>query len=163
MKLGAQFFSIRDRSTTPEDLYASFRRMKEIGYSVVQMSGVCRMEPERFKAYSEEFSLPITCTHNPYDRIVNDTDALIREHQIYGCPVIGIGSMPNEFRGSVAAAREFVKVIETPMKKIRDAGLVFAYHNHAFELEAHEDGMILDYLIDEVSRMKFSSGTSSMR
>ena len=44
MKLGAQFFSIRDRSQTPEDLYASFAKMKEIGYEIVQMSGICKIE-----------------------------------------------------------------------------------------------------------------------
>ena len=155
MKLGAQFFSIRDRSQTPEDLYASFAKMKEIGYEIVQMSGICKIEAEKLKAYSEEFALPITCTHNSFDRIVNDTDALIKEHIIYGCPVIGLGGMPNEYRTSLEAAREFIKVMELPMKKINDAGLRFAYHNHAFEFDKFDGVTIYDTLIEESPTMNF--------
>ena len=32
MKLGAQFYSIRDNTTTPDDLREAFRKVKEIGY-----------------------------------------------------------------------------------------------------------------------------------
>ena len=98
MKLGAQFFTLREKNKTPEGLYRSFADVKKIGYQVVQMSAICQIEPERLKAYSDEFELPITCTHSPFERIVNDTDALIKEHIIYGCPVIGLGSMPNSSR-----------------------------------------------------------------
>ena len=79
MKLGAQFYTLRERNKTPEGLYNSFKRVKEIGYQVVQMSAICQIEAERLKSFSDEFELPITVTHSAYDRIVNDTDALIKE------------------------------------------------------------------------------------
>lgn len=41
MKLGAQFYSIRTKTTTPEDLKASFKAMKEVGYENAQMSAIC--------------------------------------------------------------------------------------------------------------------------
>ena len=118
MKLGAQFFTLRERNKTPEGLYNSFKTVKEIGYQVVQMSAICQIEAERLKSFSDEFELPITCTHSAFDRIVNDTDALIKEHVTYGCPVIGIGSMPNEYRDSVEGARAFMEAVREPMKKI---------------------------------------------
>ena len=135
MKLGAQFYTLRERNKTPEGLYNSFKRVKEIGYQVVQMSAICQIEAERLKSFSDEFELPITCTHSAFDRIINDTDALIKEHITYGCPVIGIGSMPNEYRGSIEGARAFMDAVRTPIKKMEDAGLRFAYHNHEFELD----------------------------
>ena len=93
MKLGAQFFTLREKNKTPEGLYNSFKKVKEIGYQVVQMSAICQIEAERLRSFSDEFELPITVTHSPLDRILNDTDALINEHKIYGCPVIGLGMM----------------------------------------------------------------------
>lgn len=156
MKLGAQFYSIRTKTTTPEDLKASFKAMKEIGYENAQMSAICKMDPYELKAFSDEFELPIVCTHSPYDRIINDTDALIKEHQIYGCPVIGLGSMGGDYRGSFEGLKKFLSEIEAPVKKIRDAGLYFSYHNHAFEFEKLDNGaLIYDYMIENCPEMTF--------
>lgn len=155
MKLGAQFFSIRDKTTNPEDLKASFAKMKEIGYSIVQMSAICPMDPTVLLSYSEEYALPITCTHSSYDRIINDTDNLIKEHLIYKCPVIGLGAMPAEFRGSLEATDAFLKAIELPVKKMQDAGLRFGYHNHAFEFENPEQTKIYDYMIEKAPALNF--------
>ena len=154
MKLGAQFYSIRDNTTTPEDLKKSFEAMKNIGYEIVQMSAICPIDPELLRSYSEEYSLPITCTHSPYDRIINDTDNLIREHLIYGCPTIGIGSMPNEFREG-RGVYDFIESIREPIRKIIVAGLDFAYHNHAFEFELIDGKPIFDILIEELPDLNF--------
>ena len=133
MKLGAQFYSIRTECQTPEALYNAMRKIKEIGYEIVQISGVCAIEAERLKAYSEEFDLPITCTHKPYDSLIGDTDNLIAYHKTINCPVIGLGSIPIPMRSSLEGIRTFIESIREPIKKINAAGLNFAYHNHAFE------------------------------
>lgn len=155
MKLGAQFYSIRDNTQTPENLRNAFKAMKDIGYEIAQMSAICPIEPEILKGYSEEFSLPIVCTHSPFDRIVNDTDALIREHKIYNCPTIGLGAMPREYIENADTLRTFIETVKEPIKKIRDAGLRFAYHNHAFEFEKFDGKLIFDILIDELPCLDF--------
>ena len=163
MKLGAQFYSIRDNTTTPEDLKESFKKIKDIGYEIVQMSAICKIEAERLKSFSEEFSLPITCTHSPFDRIINDTDALIREHIVYGCPTIGLGSMPREYVESPDGLAAFIDTIKLPIKKIRDAGLRFAYHNHAFEFDKIDGKLPYDVLIEELPELDFIVDTYWIR
>ena len=153
MKLGAQFYSIRDNTQTPEDLYRAFKEIKSIGYEIVQMSAICDIDPKLLKSYSDEFALPITCTHSPYDRIINDTDALINEHKIYGCPTIGLGYMPNEYHGD--GIYKFIDTLREPLRKIKAAGLDFAYHNHAFEFESVGGKLIYDILIDELPELSF--------
>ena len=153
MKLGAQFYSIRDNTQTPEDLYRAFKEIKSIGYEIVQMSAICDIDPKLLKSYSDEFALPITCTHSPYDRIINDTDALINEHKIYGCPTIGLGYMPNEYHGD--GIYKFIDTLREPLRKIKAAGLDFAYHNHAFEFESVDGKLIYDILIDELHELSF--------
>ena len=154
MKLGAQFFTLREKNKTPEGLYRSFAEVKKIGYQVVQMSAICKIEAERLKAYSDEFELPITCTHSPIDRILNDTDALIKEHITYGCPVIGLGMMAKEYHGSVEGVRTFLETIREP-KKIEAAGLRFAYHNHAFEFDDLGGVCAYDILMEEAPTLNF--------
>lgn len=153
MKLGAQFYSIRDNTTTPEDLRNTFKAIKEIGYEISQMSAICAIDPELLRSYSEEFALPITCTHSPFDRIVNDTEKLIEEHKIYGCPTIGLGAMPLEYRNG--GVYDFIEVMREPLRKIKAAGLDFAYHNHAFEFESVNGKLVYDILIDELPELSF--------
>lgn len=155
MKLGAQFYSIRTECTTPEALYSSMRKIKDIGYEIIQISGVCDIEAERLKAYSEELSLPITCTHKPLASIINDTDNLIKYHKIIGSPVIGLGSMAHEYRESIDTAREFIKIIREPIKRIKDAGLSFTYHNHSFEFDDKGGTNIFELLFEELPEADF--------
>lgn len=155
MKLGAQFYSIRTECTTPEALYASMKKIKEIGYDIIQISGCCDIEAERLKAYSDELALPITCTHKAYDLIVNDTDNLIAYHKTIGCPVIGLGSMPKEYRTSLADARAFIAGIRDSVKKINDAGLTFTYHNHSFEFDPVDGTNLFEILFEELPEANF--------
>ena len=45
----------------------------------------------------DENGLQIVLTHTDPNRILNDTEAVIREHDIMGCDYIGIGMMPQKY------------------------------------------------------------------
>lgn len=151
MKLGAQLYSLRTFTQNAEDLRTAILKCKAMGYQNVQFSGVANMGADVWAQISRETEMEIVCTHSAFDRIVNDTDALIAEHKTFGCSVIGIGSMPGEFRGTKKALENFFAVMEEPVKKIEAAGLRFAYHNHDFEFEPFSDaeGCAMDTMIEE--------------
>ncbi|MBQ8689949.1 MAG: sugar phosphate isomerase/epimerase [Clostridia bacterium] len=156
MKLGAQLFSLRTECDTPEKLYGTMKKMKEIGYDAVQASAICEIEGARLRSYIDELSLPVLCTHRPFDEIVNNTKKSIEFHKAIGCPVVGLGAMPVEFHGTFEGLTGFLNAIKEPVKMIRDAGLTFAYHNHAFEFDTLENGVTAyDYLIEEAPDINF--------
>lgn len=150
MKLGAQLYSICNHVQTADDFRTSLFRLKKMGYENVQASGIGPIAAEDLRDISQETDMPIVCTHIAMDRIVNDTENVIREHKIFNCPVIGIGSMPKENRTSQEGVDAFIASMETPVKKILDAGLKFSYHNHQFEFTVPEGGnrMIMDTLLE---------------
>lgn len=160
MKLGAQLYSIRTFLKTEEDLKNSFAKIKKIGYENVQLSGAAPMPAEYLREVSAETGLAIVCTHSPFERITGDTEALIAEHRIFGCPVIGLGSMPKEYRGTREGYETFLRQLETPVKKILDAGLHFAYHNHSFEFDPLDDGSIIyDEMLERLQNWQFIMDT----
>ena len=128
MKLGAQLYSVRNHLQNEEDLKMTFRRIKEIGYENVQLSGAAPFSAEVIRATSLESGLPIVCTHTPFARILEETDQVISEHKLFQCPVIGLGAMPREYQGTREALDAFLKTLEAPVQRILDAGLHFAYH-----------------------------------
>lgn len=161
MKLGAQLFSLRDFIKTPEDIRETFHKVKAMGYENVQFSGGGPIDARELKAISDETGLAIVCTHSAPDRILNDTEALIEEHKIFGCPVIGYGCMPKEFRKGERDVMEFFEELKAPVQKILDSGLRFAYHNHAFEFEMKtaEGELIYDYMLRTLPHWQFIMDT----
>lgn len=155
MKLGAQFYTLRTECTTPESLLETMKKIKAIGYDVAQASGICKIEAERLKSFIDETNLPITCTHRPFDEITKTTEECIKFHKTIGCPVIGLGAMAAEWRDSLESLKNFKKVMEEPVKKIRDAGLRFAYHNHAFDFAVVDGVKIYDFLLEEMPDIDF--------
>ena len=163
MRLGAQFYSIRNHTTTPEGVADAFREMKEIGYQTVQLSAICKMDADELKKISEQYALPIVTTHTAPDRILNETDAVIAEHKIFGCPEIGIGSMPAQYHGSASGVRNFIKDFTPALEKIKAAGLRLAYHNHAFEFEDLGGTNAYEILIQEMPDLFFIVDTYWLR
>ena len=148
MKIGAQLYSLRTGCTTPEDLKTTLERVKNMGYDIAQASTICEIDPYLLRSYIDEYSLPILCTHRSLTEIAEKTAECIAFHKIIGCPCIGLGSMPTEMRGSFEGLKHFTELLAEPVKRIKDAGLTFAYHNHAFEFESWDGVIPYDYLLE---------------
>lgn len=150
IKLGAQLFTLRDFIQTYEDTEKTFEFLKNEGISVAQISAIGPIPPEQVKELVERFSLDICITHKPFDRMINDLDALIEEHKMINCPSIGIGGMNEEYRQSEEKLFEFVGLLNDIGAKMKKKGIQLAYHNHAFEFERLKSGRtIFDILIEE--------------
>lgn len=157
MKLGAQLYSVRTHLKNEEDSRAAFARLAKTGYENVQLSGAAELTAEIWRDISEESGLPIVVTHSSFKRIVEDTDALIAEHKTMNCPMIGLSNMPKEYTGTREALEAFFKVMEEPVKKIREAGLNFSYHNHNFEFVIPEgsDKPLYDVMLESQPDWQF--------
>ena len=151
--IGAQLFTLRTFMQNECDIRRSLKKVAEIGYKTVQISAIGPIDPHVLRDICDENGLKIVLTHNPEARILGDTDALIKEHDILGCDYIGIGSMPERYRSNAPEWVDyFAKDFETAAKKIRDAGKLLMYHNHDFEFETMPDGrMFIDVLMDGLS------------
>ncbi len=149
MILGAQLYSLRDHTGDEAGMREVFHRVKEMGYECVQVSGGAALSGETFRAISEETGLPILTTHTALPRLLNDTDAVIAEHLAFGAKQIGIGAPPPEYRGSLEAVRSLIRALEEPVRKMREAGLFFGYHNHHFEFEPIGDTNMYEIILQE--------------
>lgn len=153
MKIGAQMYSLRLQSQNIDQIRDAFARVKAMGYQMVQASGkgFVEADPAALKDLSQEFELPIPLTHFPTSQLENDLDAVIRYHKTAGIPVVGLGAMPKEMRdGKYETFKIFLDRYDRIAKKLGEAGLRFAYHNHNFEFDTLDNGRrIFDYLVED--------------
>lgn len=148
--IAAQMYTLREFTKTPEGLRESFRKVKEIGYKAVQVSGIGPIDPQLVKEYADESGLAICATHVPWNRMVNDLEALAAEHKLWNCKYIGLGSLPAEYQTSQEGYRSFVRQASDIARTLKEKhGLQFIYHNHDFEFERYDGVTGMDVLINE--------------
>lgn len=153
MKIGAQLFSVRDKLTNNDEIYNTLKKIKEIGYTSVQVSGF-PYDAKHVKNCADEFGLHIGLTHTYIPEIVNNTDKVIQDHLTLGADVVGIG-MPHGFYDAqkhiITDVKGLVETLKEPIKKINDAGLEFGYHNHDMEFNIVDGIRPIDYIFNETS------------
>lgn len=148
--IAAQMYTLREYTRTAEGLRAAFQKLKEIGYQAVQISGIGPIDPRLVKEYADESGLAICATHVPWDRLVNDLDALAAEHKLWECKYIGLGALPAEYQSSREGYRAFAKLASGIARKLKGQhGLQFIYHNHDFEFERLDGVTGLEVLLQE--------------
>ncbi|MCL2509421.1 MAG: sugar phosphate isomerase/epimerase [Oscillospiraceae bacterium] len=149
IKLGAQLYTLREFIKTAEDTEKTFAFLQSIGISAAQISGIGDIDPQTVAELVSRFGLDICVTHKPFERLQNDLDNLIAEHKMIDCPSIGIGGMPDEYRGSKEGIQRFIADTTDIGARMKAQGMQFAYHNHAFEFERYDGRTIMDMLIED--------------
>lgn len=155
MKAGLNLFSIRGCITTEEDFLKACLKLKDIGYDYLQCSAM-KLSVDQIKKVSEQTGLSVKLTHSPLDRILNDTDTLVKEHDLLRCDFIGLGAMDFERIKTEEGAKEAINTLENIAKNLKSKGKKFVYHNHNFEFIKYRNGKTFyDMLIENTKELGF--------
>ena len=158
MQVGLNLFSIKNLLTTEEEFFNTTKALKEMGYAYMQFSGA-EFVPERIKRVSESLSMPVCLTHVPMDRILGDTDALMADHEKFGCRNIGLGMMPLDVLLSEERFLKTVEELNAAAERIEARGFSFFYHHHHFEFLKHDGETVFDYMIRNAPHINFTLDT----
>lgn len=139
MKIGAQLYTVYKYCQTLDDLAESLRKVADIGYKYVQVSGTCRCESGWLKEQLQRNGLECVITHTPEDLLNGDIDAVIRWHKDLGCHHVGLGYYQFNQRDD-SDYRQFVSQYGPVIKAIAESGLQFMYHNHSDEFKRLPNG-----------------------
>ncbi|MBE6667352.1 MAG: sugar phosphate isomerase/epimerase [Ruminococcaceae bacterium] len=152
MKIGAQLFTVRDFATNLEDFSETLKKIADIGYTTVQVSGTCEFEAEWLRDELAKNGLSCVLTHTKPDKMLDDPLKVCRDHDIFGCRNIGLGMMQNTKSGMPSAYAEFLKKFTPVINAFKDNGHKFFYHNHHVEFERDENGILyLDRMCEDFS------------
>jgi sugar phosphate isomerase/epimerase len=156
--ISAQLYNIREFMKTPEDIAKSLKKVKEIGYGAVELSGNGLIKDKEMKKLCDDNGLSISSVHFGFEQIQNEPDKVIDQHSIWGTKHVAIGGLPGQYHGEGAEGyAKFAKIASIAIKKLADAGFDFSYHNHSFELEKFGDRTGLQILYEESDPNLFNS------
>lgn len=149
-RIGAQFYTLREQCKTIEDFRDTCKKVSEMGYKIIQVSGT-PLEAADMKPIIDEFGFRVVVTHKGYEDFVNRIDYIIEYNKTLGCDICGIGSMPDEYKHSTEKLSEFIAGINKAAERLAKEGLYLGYHNHAFEFGRVGGKFIMDRLIEETN------------
>lgn len=139
MKLGFTLYNFHSIIKTLDDLDMVLARLEEMGVDTVQVSGIGHLSNYDVAKICKKHNMEVCVTHLSYDRIINDTEAVIDEHKALGCKTVGIGAIGEAYRDEEGIKR-FAAELKPAVEKLKAAGMNFAYHNHQFEFMKYSNG-----------------------
>ena len=153
MQIGAQFYTVREQCKTLDDFALTLKKVADIGYKTVQISGTCPYEADWLKEQLAINDLKCVLTHIPVSKLVGETEQVIADHFKFDCPYIGLGYYSFDESKEDANYDHFMKTFVPVAEKIRAGGKYFMYHNHdnEFKLAPGENKQIvLEKLAEEI-------------
>lgn len=150
---GIQLYTLRDYIQTAEDFDSTLARLAKMGIHDVQISAIGDIPAEIQRDILNKYSMKVCITHKPIDRMKNDLDNLLHEHEIIGCHDIGIGCAPSDARDNSGSVRAFIKDLNAIGENMAKRGFHLYYHNHAFEFYrlADMNKCMMDLLLEETN------------
>lgn len=149
MEIGAQFFTVRDTCRTLKDFSLTLRKIADIGYRTVQISGTCAYDPQWLAQELEKNGLKCVLTHIPADRIAGDAQQVAKEHDVFGCDYVGLGWYGFDPEKGMSY-ENFVNTFGAAAKVLKENGKYFMYHNHDQEFKKLDGVRILDRICEDI-------------
>ena len=153
-RIGAQLYTVRDFTKTIEEFDETCRRIRDIGYQIVQISGT-NLPADEMKSILDKYRLEVVTTHRSFEGFLENLDEIIDYNQTLGCRLCGIGSLPWGIRANPTAVKQFVKDADRVSGELKQAGMLFGYHHHSFEFAKLEGVRTIDRLIEDTDPEAF--------
>lgn len=150
MEIGAQFYTIRNFCKNTSDFAESLKKVADIGYKNVQISGTCSFDPSWLDEELRKNGLKCVLTHDPVARLTGDLDALARDHDVFGCHYVGLGFF--SFNSEVEGQRydDFIRTFRPVAEGLHERGKYFMYHNHSQEFQKLDGKLILQRVAEDI-------------
>jgi len=150
MQIGAQFFTLRDHCKTLDDFALSLKKVADIGYRTVQISGTCSFEPAWLRDQLKQNGLECVITHTPADRLQADPAQVAADHDVFGCEHVGLGWYAFNEEKEEESYAHFIKTYLPVAKKLHEHGKLFMYHNHDQEFKRLNGKLVMEHLLEDI-------------
>ncbi|MGI6609689.1 MAG: sugar phosphate isomerase/epimerase family protein [Limnochordia bacterium] len=149
-QLAAQLYTIRQFMKTPEEMAVSLKKIRDMGWQAVQLSGHGPIAPQKLRQLLDDAELKVCATHTGFERMRDQMEDVMEEHRVLGCQNLAIGGLPAKYRESGAAGyAHFAQEASQVAAKLAVNGFTWSYHNHSFELEKFDGRSALAILYEE--------------
>ena len=154
MKYGYNLFSAWQVVKDRESMIQYMKALKKMGYEGVELFVYFDIPGAEMKKITEEIGLIPFSTHPRLVQFFENLEGEIAYAQAAGIETLVMPHIPDE-DCNAEYYKKVLAAIPEWKKKCDAAGVKLAWHNHGFEFEAYEDGILLDALLGADTGVKY--------
>ena len=145
MKLAAQLFTLRDYCRTPDELFETLGKIREMGYDGVEPESTLIKAADRgeLKERLCQLGLSVCSVRSPFGRTGYDLNGMIDEAKAFGTGYVGIGTITGSYSFNNAGPGGFhrfaAKALEVG-ETLSENGLTGLYSLRSHEFVRESDG-----------------------
>lgn len=156
-QVAAQLYTVRDLIKTPADIAATLKKVREIGYTAVQVSGMGPIAEEELVKILDGEGLTCCATHESGETILSNPQKVIDRLNKLNCKITAYPYPAGVDFNSAESMRGLVAGLNKAGEALSQAGQILCYHNHNHEFRKFEGKTILQYIYDNTNP-KFVQG-----
>lgn len=147
-QVAVQLYTLRDHLKTPADYRESLRKVAEIGYKSVQISGPRPVSEEEIAEFCHEAGLGINSTHEDSELILENPARVVENLNAFGCAYTAYPYPKDVDFASADSVQRLVSGLNAAGKVLAEAGKILTYHNHAVEFGKLDGATIMEKIYD---------------
>ncbi|AZN39153.1 sugar phosphate isomerase/epimerase family protein [Paenibacillus albus] len=149
-----QLYTLRDQ--TEKDFIGTIRKVAEMGYQAVEFAGYFNTPADELKALLDELGLQAPSAHvglsfGEPENIEADLAKQIEYAKVLGLQYIITPWAPLPENPTIDDVTRLAGILEAAGKQVKEAGLIYGYHNHDFEFKLVDGKPVIDLLLEKVS------------
>jgi len=150
-QVALQLYTLRDRMGTREDIESTLRRVKDIGYPAIQISGIDwnLISEQEMVALCRDIGLTICATHESGSDILEQPDKVVERLAALGCIYTAYPYPAGIDLADEDAVSDFIQGLDAAGKVLARAGQVLTYHNHQLEFRKSGGRTLLERIYAE--------------
>jgi sugar phosphate isomerase/epimerase len=148
-QVAAQLYTVRDFIKTPQDIAASMKKIRAIGYEAVQVSGMGPIDEAELMKILDGEGLVCCATHEPTLKILDEPQAIVERLQKLNCHYTAVPSPGGISVSTEEEVRDFVARMNRAGQVLAEHNQVLAYHNHHHEFRRIGNRAVLEIIYDE--------------
>jgi sugar phosphate isomerase/epimerase len=148
--LAVQLWSFRNDFKT--DVPGTLKRVRELGFTNVELAGYYGMTARQFRAELDKAGLTAISMHIGYEVARDGLDQVIQDAKILGVQYVGVPWIKSPFTREDCLAA--IKVFNQAGRRLAANGFKFFYHLHGYEFvpDAGGKGTLFDLLMTKTNR-----------
>lgn len=146
-QVALQLYTLREFLKTPQDMAVTLKRVADIGYKAVQLSGLGPIAEADLVKMLNDNGLFCCATHE--GNILTDPQAVVARMKKLDCKFTAYPHPSKVALQTLADLKAFAAALNKSGQVLYDNGIVLTYHNHSIEFRKVEGRLIMDVIYDE--------------
>jgi sugar phosphate isomerase/epimerase len=145
-QVAAQLYTCRDLLKTPADMAKTLKRIRAVGYTAVQVSGMGPISEEELVKMLDGEGLTCCATHEGSDNIRKEPEAVRDRLAKLNCKLTAYPYPGGIKMDNLAELNSLCQDLNRAGEILNKAGQILTYHNHGMEFFKTNGVTALDYI-----------------